>query len=74
MRSAVFVFFCMALLACHSALAAATPQKQSNQDVCQLCAQSYIDCFVRFGASGCSDHNAEHYTWCRECTGSDPMW
>ena len=43
-------------------------------DVCYRCAMSYIDCFERFGLTGCKDRNAEHFTWCRECTGSDPLW
>ncbi|WFD27786.1 hypothetical protein MNAN1_002791 [Malassezia nana] len=41
---------------------------------CYLCIKSYIDCFNLFGIQGCTDKNAEHYTYCRECTGVDPPW
>lgn len=43
-------------------------------DVCYRCVKSYFDCFRLFGFAGCTDKNAEHYTWCRECTGEDPPW
>ncbi|SHO79194.1 Uncharacterized protein MSYG_3543 [Malassezia sympodialis ATCC 42132] len=48
------------------------PMKANN--VCFKCIKSYIDCFNRFGVQGCTDKNAEHHTYCRECTGVDPSW
>lgn len=48
-------------------------QKRAGQD-CDKCAQSYVDCFFRFGISGCTDPNAEHFTYCRNCYGVDPSW
>lgn len=54
-------------------LANESAQRDTN-DVCYLCAKSYVDCFMRFGLAGCTDKSAEHYTYCRECTGIDPVW
>lgn len=41
---------------------------------CLQCAESYINCFERFGLQGCTDPNAEHFTYCRNCYGVDPSW
>ncbi|WFD36488.1 hypothetical protein MCUN1_003368 [Malassezia cuniculi] len=63
-----------ALAALVALVAADNTLASRDADVCYRCAMSYIDCFRLFGFTGCTDRNAEHYTWCRECTGSDPAW
>lgn len=64
----------VALFALFAASAAADDSDKSGKNACFLCIKSYIDCFNRFGVQGCTDKNAEHYTYCRECTGVDPIW
>lgn len=48
-------------------------QNRAGQD-CLKCAQSYVDCFNLFGLQGCTDPNAEHFTYCRNCYGVNPPW
>lgn len=48
--------------------------RANSDDVCFKCAKSYVDCYQLFGLSGCTDKNAEHFTWSRQCTGFDPAW
>lgn len=45
-----------------------------DDDICYKCVKSYFDCFRLFGFQGCTAKDAEHYTWCRQCTGEDPPW
>lgn len=63
-----------ALFAIFAAVLANESVQRDTNDVCYLCAKSYIDCFARFGLTGCTDRSAEHFTYCRECTGIDPAW
>ncbi|WFD00960.1 hypothetical protein MYAM1_003716 [Malassezia yamatoensis] len=53
--------------------AAVRLEKRVGQD-CLQCAESYVDCFARFGLAGCTDPSAEHFTYCRNCYGSNPAW
>lgn len=67
------VLFVLAALVALVAAAEEQPEKRDT-DYCYKCAKSYVDCFIKFGFDGCKDRKAEHFTYCRKCTGWNPLW
>ena len=68
----LFALFALLSFVMASEVNVMSPRKED--DVCFKCAKSYYDCFKLFGKTGCTAKNAEHHSWCRECTGIDPPW
>lgn len=83
LKAPIFVFLVLLLVsivsasmekrASNEAIEATRAEKRAGKD-CLQCAQSYVDCFERFGLQGCTDPNAEHFTYCRNCYGFNPPW
>lgn len=71
---ALFALLCIVLASDQHGMIRRRDHVKRDEDICYKCVKSYFDCFRLFGFQGCTVKDAEHYTWCRQCTGEDPPW
>ena len=71
---ALFALFSLVLASDPHGMIRRRDHVKRDDDICYKCVKSYFDCFRLFGFQGCTEKDAEHYTWCRQCTGEDPPW